>query len=270
MLTHIEIRNFKRIEKASFDLGKTVVLIGPNNSGKTTALQALALWDAGLRRWNEKRGGRTSPEKRPGVTINRRDLYAIPLSSAKLLWHDLRVVNVQRVNDKPQTSNIFIDIILQGVTNGKQWECGLEFYYANEESFYCRPLRLGEGKQPGRMPIPPEAALIQVSFLPPMSGLSAEEPKLEPGRINVLLGEGQTAQVLRNMCYQIYERSGEDWEKVTRHIYDLFGVEILKPNYVLGPTRLAEFLISKKPNSETKNGYLLTQSMVPLVIRDSN
>ena len=168
MLTHIEIRNFKRIEKASFALGKTVVLIGPNNSGKTTALQALALWDAGLRRWNEKRGGRTSPEKGPGVTINRRDLYAIPLSSAKLLWHDLRVVNVRRVKDKPQTSNVFIDIILQGVTNGKKWECGLEFYYANEESFYCRPLRLGEGKQPGRMPIPPEAALIQVSFPPPI------------------------------------------------------------------------------------------------------
>ena len=232
MLTHIEIRNFKRIEKASFDLGKTVVFIGPNNSGKTTALQALALWDAGLRRWNEKRGGRTSPEKRPGVTINRRDLYAIPLSSAKLLWHDLRVVNVRRVNDKPETSNVFIDIILQGVTNGKKWECGLEFYYANEESFYCRPLRLGEGKQPGRMPIPPEAASIQVSFLPPMSGLSAEEPKLEPGRINVLLGEGQTAQVLRNMCYQIYERSDEDWENVTRHIYDLFGVELLDPVYI--------------------------------------
>ncbi len=233
MLTHIEIRNFKRIEKASFDLGKTVVFIGPNNSGKTTALQALALWDAGLRRWNEKRGGRTSPEKRPGVTINRRDLYAIPLSSAKLLWHDLKVVKVRRVNDKPQTSIVYIDIILQGVTNGKEWECGLEFYYANEESFYCRPLRLGEGKQPGRMPIPPEAALIQVSFLPPMSGLSAEEPKLEPGRINVLLGEGQTAQVLRNMCYQIYERSDEDWENVIRHIDDLFGVEILKPNYIL-------------------------------------
>ncbi len=232
MLTHIEIRNFKRIEKASFDLGKTVVLIGPNNSGKTTALQALALWDAGLRRWNEKRGGRTSPEKRPGVTINRRDLYAIPLSSAKLLWHDLKVVKVRRVNDKPQTSIVYIDIILQGVTNGKEWECGLEFYYANEESFYCRPLRLGEGKQPGRMPIPPEAALIQVSFLPPMSGLSAVEPILEPGRINVLLGEGQTAQVLRNMCYQIYERSDEDWKKVTQHIYDFFGVELLDPVYI--------------------------------------
>jgi hypothetical protein len=25
------------------------------------------------------------------------------------------------------------------------WKCGLEFDHANEESFYCRPLRLEEG-----------------------------------------------------------------------------------------------------------------------------
>ena len=44
MLTHIHIRNFKKLRDENFELGKSVVLIGPNNSGKTTALQALALW----------------------------------------------------------------------------------------------------------------------------------------------------------------------------------------------------------------------------------
>ena len=38
MLTHIRIRNFKRFGDVEFDLGQAVVLIGPNNSGKTTAL----------------------------------------------------------------------------------------------------------------------------------------------------------------------------------------------------------------------------------------
>jgi hypothetical protein len=66
-----------------------VVFIGPNNSGKTTALQALALWDIGLKRWNEKRKGKTSPEKRPCVTINRRDLIAVPVPDAKFLCREL-------------------------------------------------------------------------------------------------------------------------------------------------------------------------------------
>ena len=73
MLTRLRLRNFKRFEDVDIELGRAVILVGPNNSGKTTALQALALWDIGVRRWNEKRKGETSPSKRPGVAINRRD-----------------------------------------------------------------------------------------------------------------------------------------------------------------------------------------------------
>ena len=234
MLTHVWIKNFKRFTDIDFDLGQTVVFIGPNNSGKTTALQALALWDIGLRRWNEKRRGKSSSDKRPGVAINRRDLISIPLPDANLLWSDLHVRNVERVNGEQRTQNIRIDITVEGVTNGKPWRCGLEFDYANEESFYCRPLRLTEEKQPQRMEVPLEAAEVRVAYLPPMSGLAAVEPKWEPGRINVLIGEGQTAQVLRNLCYQINEKSATDsgWSEMTAHINRLFGVELLPPVYI--------------------------------------
>jgi predicted ATPase len=74
MLTKFTVRNFKRFDSVEIELGNPVVFIGPNNSGKTTALQALALWEIGLKRWNEKCKGRQSPNKRSGVTINRRDL----------------------------------------------------------------------------------------------------------------------------------------------------------------------------------------------------
>ncbi|MGH9197721.1 MAG: AAA family ATPase, partial [Acidimicrobiia bacterium] len=94
------MKNFKRLEDVSIDLGKTVVFIGPNNSGKTTALQALALWSIGVKRWNEKRSGRETPEKRPGVTINRRDLVSLPVPTATLLWRDLHVRDVQKVEGK--------------------------------------------------------------------------------------------------------------------------------------------------------------------------
>ena len=57
MITRLRVRNFKRFESIDVELGNPVVFIGPNNSGKTTAMQALALWDLGLKRWHEKRGG---------------------------------------------------------------------------------------------------------------------------------------------------------------------------------------------------------------------
>ncbi len=234
MLTHLWIRNFKRLHDVDIELGKAVVLIGPNNSGKTTALQALALWDVGLRRWNEKqkRRGKTSSGERPGVAINRRDLISIPVPSANLLWRNLHVRNVERINGDQQTQNIRIDITVEGVTEGKKWVCGFEFDYANEESFYCRPLRVTDDKPPRRMEVPQEADTIQLAFLPPMSGLAAVEPKWEPGRINVLIGEGQTAQVLRNLCHQIYEKSSANWDELVAHIQRLFGVTLSPPSYI--------------------------------------
>ncbi|MCP4250664.1 MAG: AAA family ATPase [bacterium] len=238
MLTRLHIRNFKRFDVADIELGQAVVLIGPNNSGKTTALQALALWEGGVRRWNERREGKTSPEKRPGVTINRRDLISIPVPNAKLLWRSLHVRNVEQVEDekgkkKQRTTNVFLDVTVDGVSAGNAWTCGLEFYYANEESFYCRPLRTGDGTNTGRMRVPPEAGDVRVAFLPPMSGLAAVEPKWEPGRINVLIGEGQTAQVLRNLCFDLYDRDDRShWDSLVEHIRRLFGVALNPPRYV--------------------------------------
>ena len=109
MLTKLTVRNFKRFEAVEVELGNPVVFIGPNNSGKTTALQALAFWDIGLKRWNEKRKGKTSPEKRPGVTINRRDLVAVPVPDAKLFWRGLAVRDVRKLSGKQDTKNVFID-----------------------------------------------------------------------------------------------------------------------------------------------------------------
>jgi len=234
MLTKLTIRNFKKFQDVEIELGNTVVFVGPNDSGKTTALQALALWSIGLARWNEKRSGKVTPEKRPGVTINRRDLIALPIPEANLLWRNLHVRDVQRTNGTPDTKNVRVDIIVEGITHDKLWTCGLEFDYANEQSFYCRPLRLSEGDKPERMSVPLEASEVRLAFLQPMSGLAAEEPRHDPGRISVLLGEGRTAEVLRNLCYQILtEKTGEErWEGIRKRMADLFGVVLDDPIYI--------------------------------------
>ena len=191
MLTKLTVRNFKRFGEVEIELGNPVAFIGPNNSGKTSAMQALALWDIGLKRWNEKRSGKSAPEKRPGVTVNRRDLVSIPVPSARLLWHDLHIRDVLRSDGAQRTQNVRIDIVVEGTSQDRQWTCGLEFDYANEESFYCRPLALPAGNTPQRMPVPPEAGEVQIAFLPPMSGLAAAETRLDPGAVNVRVGEGR-------------------------------------------------------------------------------
>ena len=236
MLTKLICRNFKNFEEVEIELGNPVVFIGPNNSGKTTALQALALWDIGLKRWNEHRKGRPKAEKRPGVAVNRRDLISLPVPNARLLWRNLQVRDVQRISGRQQTQNVRMDIIVEG-NSDKQWKCGLEFDFANPESFYCRPLRLPEtdGKVLERMPVPDEASNLNIAFLPPMSGLASNETRLDTGAINVRVGEGRTAEVLRNLCYQILQEreDNEKWDIICDQIKDLFGVQLVEPNYIV-------------------------------------
>jgi energy-coupling factor transporter ATP-binding protein EcfA2 len=231
MLTKLTIRNFKLFENVEIELGERVVLIGPNNAGKTSALQALALWDVGTKRWLEKRGGGAVPEKRPGVTINRRDLVAVPVPVANLLWRDLHVREGSRAQGKTRTQNVLIEIAVEGVDQGKTWACGLEFDYANEESFYCRPPRATDGQ---RLDVPSHLAELRLAYLPSMSGLSPREDRLELGTINVRLGEGRTAEVLRNLCWQALQSENGDrkWQRIAERIEALFGARLNEPRYI--------------------------------------
>ena len=231
MLTKLIIRNFKLFEEIEIELGNRVLFIGPNNSGKTSALQALAVWKIGLDKWLEKRGAGPVPAKRPGVTINRRDFISVPVPAANLLWRNLKVRQGVKKEGKNSTQNILIDIIVEGISNGKEWRCGFEFDYANEESLYCRSLRTNDGN---RMGVPEEVRGLSVAFLPPMSGLAANETRIDTGAINVRIGEGRTAEVLRNLCYDIHSASDkrENWGQINEHMQSLFGVSINDPVYI--------------------------------------
>jgi hypothetical protein len=67
-----------------------------------------------------------------------------------------------------------------------------------------------------------------------MSGLADREFIKEPGEIGFLIGQGQTAQVLRNLCYQISKDSekGQAWTDLVATIKQLFGVTLRPPEYI--------------------------------------
>jgi len=234
MLDRLIIRNFKQFEDVDIELGQAVVFVGPNNAGKTSALQALALWELGIRRWTEKRSAKAAPKVRSGVTMNRRDLVALPVPETKLLWRDLHVRRGSRKDDKQKTENIRLQIIVEGVFQGKRWTSGLEFDYANAESIYCRPLGWAADGEPGFNPISQAAQAVRMAYLPPMSGLIANELRMDSGAIQVRLGEGRTAEVLRNLCHSLAEgpEGSERWLLLEQKVRDLFGITLQRPEYI--------------------------------------
>ena len=232
MLTRLRVRNFKRFEELDVELGDPVVFVGPNNSGKTTAMQALALWDCGLRAWSEKYADRTVPAKRPGVTVGRRDIVSVPVPTARLLWRNQSVRRISRDAGRQVTSNILIEVLVDGVAaDGSAWRCGMEFDYANPESVYCRSMRI-DGSDWERMPVPSAVLETPTAFLGPMSGLASNEARLDPGAVDVRIGEGRTSDVLRNLCHSLRNDDPDRWEAVARRMRTLFGVELDPPVYL--------------------------------------
>ena len=116
MLSRLRVKNFKTLEDIDIELGQSVVFIGPNNAGKTSALQALTLWTSGLAAWNARRS-EGKAKKRTGVTLNRLSLVNLPVFDARELWNKRRVQSVAKANGKSEQNPVLIEITIDGETD---------------------------------------------------------------------------------------------------------------------------------------------------------
>jgi energy-coupling factor transporter ATP-binding protein EcfA2 len=217
LLHYLEIENFKRYgDKQRIELDHPAVLIGPNNCGKTSAIQALALWSQAVRTWYDVRKESTAKE-RTATALNRLNIVAVPVTRTRFFWHNTRV----RKGNKDIHMTITVGVDFKDAIRALP----MRFRSQGDELVYCTP----DEAVLGDLPLIAHAASLKVELLYPMSGLETEEKILKAGAVDVLLGQGQTAQVLRNLCLMVFNQSTEDWQRVTRLMKRLFGAELTAP-----------------------------------------
>ena len=217
LLHYLEIQNFKRFgDSERIELDHPAVLIGPNNCGKTTAIQAIALWSQAVRAWHASKG-RAPPRQRTSTSLNRLNIVAVPVQRTRYFWHNAAV----------RTGNTDIPLrITVGVLHDHKVEpVTMQFRNQGEDLVYCTP----DESTLARPELIATAATLNVELLYPMSGLETEEPILQRGRIDVLLGQGQTAQVLRNLCLLVYQGNPDDWKRIVEWMKRLFNVTFSDP-----------------------------------------
>lgn len=233
MLTKIKIENFKKLETVSFQLSSSVVIIGPNNSGKSTIFQALCLWEIGVKKYISAYQ-RDELNTQNAVIINRQDLLNSPVSDARFLWKNKKVTTE---NEHARQADIPLTIELEGDETGKKWKSKVEFTFSNTESFSCK---IVSGLQ-DLIDLYENDNGVHFGFLQPMSGISTSEDKLTQGSIDRKLGEGKTAEVLRNICYEILypeikpkkiTDTEKNWEKLCDVVKLMFGAELKKPEFI--------------------------------------
>lgn len=263
MITKVVIENFKRFGRQEFQLDETIVLAGPNNSGKSTLLQALSTWSMALERWrlgkgraarDTNTGRKTSSAKiRTGQAVTRKDFTALPLREFNLLWHKT-LTALSKVEAGPEQKPgeprlIHITVHgAKGLTLEQPWSLTMELRYQSSEQIYVKPVNLTDNV------IPPEAEALLVVHCPPFSGIGAEEKRMDRGAQQLEIGRGKPGDILRNLLLEVSD-DPVAWEALVRDVQELFRVTLQRPEYEESlPFILCEYLDGVPRDAKLKSG----------------
>jgi predicted ATPase len=201
MICKLTIQNFKRFkDPTEFSLKPEGVtfLAGGNNSGKSTLLHALAVWEFARSVVEVNKGAQALLSGGGGhkIAVRTEDFSPVALPDPKHLWSNLRSIadftlrlrcDWQTATDPPTDRH-------------------LEFGFAlkNDSLFLKRAAsNLGAGD-----------AVPRMAYLPSFAGMSAREERMTLPSRKKLIGRGLAGAVLRNSLYDSWEQNAEEREKL--------------------------------------------------------
>ncbi len=227
MIRKVSIHNFKSIRKQTYDFKQIDLIIGRNNSGKSTILQALAIWQYCIDEFDRaKRKGSTR-----GVGVVLPNFTVLPVPEFNLLWTEK---TDRKYPDAPKASPskkkqvyILIEIDVYWDKEGKPYSFKVQLRYQSPQTVYAIPADgwnlFQELKEKELLP--------KIAFVPPFSGLEPTEERRDDAPMRKQIGKAQPGSVLRNLLWRVYEGSSEDWKEVCKVVDEWFSVELLPPKY---------------------------------------
>jgi hypothetical protein len=235
MIHRLTLRNFKSVGEQVYDFTRFDLLVGRNNSGKSTVLQALAIWQFCVDEFHRsKRGGSK------GIQVVLPNFTALPLPEFNLLWKDRTDRAYPTENGKKKQEFILIEIIVEWLReNGETDIFGVELRYHSPQTMYAIPtggwIKFRACEQQGDLP--------KIAYVPPFSGLEPNEKWLDDAPIRQQAGKGQPGSVLRNLLLRVCPMSHRedegriappDWDELARMVERWFSVKISPPKYEAG------------------------------------
>ena len=231
MITKLTLRNFKNVGEQVYEFGQFDLLVGPNNSGKSTILQALAIWQFCVEEF--RRSKRTGSS---GTQVVLPNFTALPVPEFNLLWKD-RIDRQYPLQDgKKKQEYILISIVIEwNRPDEASGSFGVELRYHSPQTIYAIPIRgwknFRDCDSRGDLP--------NVAYVPPFSGLEPTEKWLDISPMRQQVGKGQPGSVLRNLLLRVSNRDKQppsdyppgDWDEIARTIKQWFSVDIHAPKY---------------------------------------
>ena len=244
MITRLTLRNFKSVGEQIYDFTQFDLLVGRNNSGKSTVLQALAIWQFCVDEFH-----RSSRAGSKGIQVVLPNFTALPVPEFNLLWKDRTDRHWPMINGKKKQEYILIEIIVNwNGPEGVSSSFSVALRYHSPQAIYAIP---SDGWAVFRE-LDKGALLPRIAYVPPFSGLEPSEEWRDDGPLRKQVGKAQPGSVLRNLLYRvcpaleevpgqetnrtIYKimRPPKEWCEIVEVVKRWFGVQLSTPEYQTG------------------------------------
>lgn len=240
MIHKLILKNFKKIKDEILEFNNFDLIVGSNNSGKSTALQSLAIWQYCVDQF------KFSPKKgSTGIQIVLPNFTALPVPEFNLLWTNKTIVTREAGSNKNNNISIEIDVYWKDINEAEQHFC-VQIRYQSPQTVYAIPK--GGWQEFNTMTSTPY--FPRIVYVPPFSGLEPTEIKKDDGVLQQHVGKGQPGSVLRNLLFRVVnQNSQEHWEEISKLIKEWFNVDLLKPQWEEG--RIINILAEYKSSGKT-------------------
>lgn len=205
MLARLQIQGFKRFrDRTPVDLDGLTVLIGANNSGKSTILQALTLFQYCVETSRRSNGNGRGAEdlSLASTTVGFDEFAGLPAAHPGDLWPDGQMAR----GGKP------IPITLTArYTNGATVEFRLQVSF---NRFSIKPRVRGEWRQ--------AICAGDIRLIPIFTGFLPREEFLTPPARRDRLREQRHGEMVRNLLWQLRDNAPKQWSRLQEFLVELY------------------------------------------------
>lgn len=201
VIKEIELHRFKRYRDKTISTPDGFCLLaGSNNSGKSTFMQAFALWEFCKSVINLEHGlnGLLNDHigKKQGVGINGEDFLPLNIPSLKHLWTNLKI-NAEldnKGNKEPDGYTLWLEVRWKNSEFVELRHLRFSLSLANERLFV----------KTTKSNISEDEILPKIAYIPPFAGILNREPFHTKAMRSRLVGQGLSGSVMRNTLLELY------------------------------------------------------------------
>ncbi|MCP1388712.1 AAA family ATPase [Corynebacterium sp. TA-R-1] len=211
IIERVRVRNFKRLDELTLELGNINVLVGPNNSGKSSFIQGLQF----------------------GISALQSIALIVDANGRKLSWKNDKIGSSLPANQLIYTP--VVDPSTLGKFGKFSQSTGMATRFEGKGGVACDiEIRRGrnknvtidaKGEDLGRE-IQGLDSLFSI-LAPGLAGISATEEYRSPGLLRKAAARGDSNNYLRNFVYLLHSHSEEKWETFLERLDSIFpGIKV--------------------------------------------